>query len=222
MYSDWVRPLDDSPVSRELESAFVKLDVQQIRETVKRALVSGIAATEIVKCMQAGMMEIGKKYEAGEYFLSELMAAGDILKVTMEQLTPSLGQRSNAATTGTIVLGTVQGDLHDIGKNLFKIIVQSLGFTVRDLGIDVPRERFVDEAKNPNADIVAMSALLTTSMDEMRLVVEELKRATLESKLKIIIGGNPISDEFGEAIGADAAVRDAVRGANLCKAWMMR
>ena len=191
----------------------------RIGEFVRKALASGISANEILKAMQEGMIEVGKKYEEGEYFLSELMAAGEIFKTTMEELTPYLS-KTKTVSVGTVVMGTVQGDLHDIGKNIFKTLLQSAGFTVLDLGVDVSPERFVDEVRKSNVDIVAMSSLLTTTMDQMRLMIDALKKAGLRNKVKIIVGGNPITAEFGKEIGADAAVRDAVAGATLCREWV--
>ena len=191
----------------------------RIGEFVRKALASGISANEILKAMQEGMIEVGKKYEEGEYFLSELMAAGEIFKTTMEELTPYLS-KTKTVSVGTVVMGTVQGDLHDIGKNIFKTLLQSAGFTVLDLGVDVSPERFVDEVRKSNVDIVAMSSLLTTTMDQMRLMIDALKKAGLRNKVRIIVGGNPITAEFGKEIGAGAAVRDAVAGATLCREWV--
>jgi methanogenic corrinoid protein MtbC1 len=193
----------------------------RITELTRRALASGISANEILKVMQHGMIQVGKRYEEGEYFLSELMAAGEIFRTIMEELTPYLS-KTNTASVGTVVLGTVQGDLHDIGKNIFKTLVQSAGFTVLDLGVDITADRFVDEARKSNADIVAMSSLLTTTMHQMHIVIDELTKVGLRGKVKAIIGGNSITEEFGREIGADAAVRDAVLGARQCRDWLKK
>jgi len=213
------RVFGDMSVIRELSLAFVNLDYRQIRELIRKALDSGASASEILKAMQEGITDVGKRYEEGEYFLSELMAAGEIFKAAMEELTPHL-TKANTTSIGTVIMGTVKGDLHDIGKNIFKTLLQSAGFSVHDLGVDVPAEKFVVETRKSGADIVAMSSLLTTTMDQMRVVVDELKKAGLRKKVKIVLGGNAITEEFGKEIGADAAVKDAVLGARLCREWV--
>lgn len=202
----------------ELTSAFVEIDYPRVKELIKKAIDSNIPANDILKAMQEGTIAVGKKYENGEYFLSELMAVGEFFKTGLEELTPYLS-KANVASVGAVVVGTVKGDLHDIGKNLFKTLLQSSAFTVYDLGIDVAPEQFIDELRKTKAGILAMSSLLTTTMDQMHVVTEELKNAGLRSKLKVIVGGNPINEEFGKDIGADAAVRDAVIGVRVCKKW---
>jgi 5-methyltetrahydrofolate--homocysteine methyltransferase len=205
--------------TQELISAFIALDYQKVKELVKEMLNSGISASEILKSMQEGMVAIGKKYEEGEYFLSELMAAGEIMKAGLEELMPHL-IKGTMPSVGTVVIGTVKGDIHDVGKNLVKVLLQSSGFNVYDLGVDVPPEEFVNKVKEANADILALSALLTTTMNQARLVIEELKKAKLRDKVKVIVGGNPITEEFGKEIGADAAVRDAMHGIRICTEWV--
>lgn len=211
--------MKETIMTQELISAFIELDHQKVKELVKKALNSGISAPEILKGMQEGMIAVGKKYEEGEYFLSELMAAGEIMKAGLKELMPHL-TKTSTTFIGTVVIGTVKGDIHDIGKDLVKVLLQSSGFKVYDLGVDVPPEEFVNKVKEVNADIVAMSALLTTTMDQTRFVIEELKKAKLRDKVKVIVGGNPITEEFGKEIGADAATRDAMRGVRICTEWM--
>jgi len=143
------------------------------------------------------------------------------MKAGLKELTPYLAGES-MATAGTVVIGTVMGDLHDIGKNLVKTLLQSSGFTVHDLGIDIPSEAFVNKVKEVNADILALSALLTTSMGEIGVVIEELKKAGLRSRVKVIIGGNSVTEEFGREVGADAMTNDAVVGVRICQEWMKR
>jgi methanogenic corrinoid protein MtbC1 len=200
-------------------SAFADLDQRQVLRLTEDALNSGVPANDVLMSLQDGINNIGKEYEDGRCFLTELMAAGDIFKAAMEKLTPRLAM-TDASSVGTLVLGTVRGDLHDIGKNIFKTFVESARITVHDLGVDVSPDDFVDKVATTHANIVALSSLLTTSMDQIRVVIEELKKAGLRSKIKIIIGGNSITDEFGKEVGADAAVRDAALGARICKEWM--
>jgi methanogenic corrinoid protein MtbC1 len=204
-----------------LVSAFVQIDYPQVKELTRKALKSGIPANDVLKALQEGTTAVGKKYEEGEYFLSELMTAGEFFKVGLEELKPYL-TRADAHSVGTVVVGTVKGDLHDIGKNLFKTLLESSAFAVEDLGVDVAPEHFVDQVRKTNARILAMSSLLTTTMDEMRVVIQELEKSGLRDRVKVIVGGNSITEEFGREIGADAAVKDAMHGVHVCTEWVKR
>lgn len=206
---------------RELVSALIGLDYQRARGLTRKALGVGASAKDILAAVQGGMTDVGKKYEDGEYFLSELMAAGEIFKAVMEELTPYLAS-TNPDAIGTVVIGTVQGDLHDIGKNIVKTLLQASGFKIIDLGVDVSPQGFVDEVRKSGADILGLSALLTTTMGQMRIVIDQLEKAGLRGKVRVIVGGNSITKEFGKEIGADAAVREAAFGARLCREWSKR
>jgi methylmalonyl-CoA mutase cobalamin-binding domain/chain len=200
-------------------AAFVDLEYGRVKDLVRKALESQIPPQDVLKAMQKGMAIIGDKYEEGEYFLSELITGGEMMKTGLEELTPYLAVES-MATAGTVVIGTVRGDLHDIGKNIVVTLLQSTGFKVHDIGIDVPPEAFVNKIRDVNADILAMSALLTTTMNEMGIVIGELAKAGLRNKVKVIGGGNSVTEEFGREIGADAATKDAMAGARICQKWM--
>ncbi|MEM1550803.1 MAG: cobalamin-dependent protein [Candidatus Bathyarchaeia archaeon] len=145
--------------------------------------------------------------------------AGEVVKEGMKVLEPYL-KVGEVKMIGKVVIGTVKGDLHDIGKNIVVTLLRASGLEVIDLGVDVPPERFVEAVKEHKPDVVAMSALLTTTMDEMENVIKALKEAGLRDKVKVIIGGAPITDEFAKKIGADAAAKDAIEGVNICKAWL--
>ena len=121
-----------------------------------------------------------------------------------------------------MVIGTVRGDLHDIGKNIVKMLLESVGFAVYDLGVDVPPERFVEEIQKTKPDILGMSALLTTTMASMKTTIDELNRTGVRNKVKIVIGGAPITNEFAREIGADSAAMDAAQGVRICKEWMKK
>jgi 5-methyltetrahydrofolate--homocysteine methyltransferase len=191
-----------------------------IRDLVKEAIASGIPPYEVfTKGMVKGITIVGEKYEKGEYFLTELVGAGEIMKEGMEEISPFLNSK-DVKPVGKIVIGTVSGDLHDIGKNIVKMLLTSVGFAVHDLGVDVSADRFVEEVKTIEPDIVAMSALLTTTMNSMKTTVEELRKAGLRNKVRIIIGGAPVTEEFGREIGADAAAMDAGQGVRICRQWM--
>ena len=192
-----------------LRDSLVSLDSEKVKETVNFALGSGIEPLKIVNSLADGMRMVGERYEAGDFFLPELMVAGEIMKKAMAIITPYL-KRSNVQRMGKVVLGTVEGDLHDIGKNVVETILTSAGFEVVDLGADVSAKRFVESVRNEDPNIVAMSALLTSTMDGMKEVVDELKEKGLRKGIKILIGGAPIDEGFAERIGADAYGKDAM------------
>jgi 5-methyltetrahydrofolate--homocysteine methyltransferase len=191
-----------------------------IHDFVKEAIASGIPPYKVfTEGMVKGITIVGQKYEKGEYFLTELVGAGEIMKEGMEEISPFLNSK-DVKPVGKVVIGTVCGDLHDIGKNIVKMLLTSVGFAVHDLGVDVSADRFVEEVKSIEPDILAMSALLTTTMNSMKTTIEELRKAGLRNRVRIIIGGAPVTDEFGKEIGADAAAMDAGQGVRICKEWM--
>jgi len=212
-------------VSREeilgrIRDAIVNLDIDNIGRLCLEAIEAGIPAYDIVMLgMSKGMEIVGEKYERNEYFLAELIMAGEVMKEGMKVLEPYL-RGSEMRKIGKVVIGTVRGDLHDIGKNIVATLLSAAGFEVIDLGVDVSPEKFVEAVKEHNPDIIGMSALLTTTMIEMENVIKALKEAGLRDRVKVIIGGAPITREFAEKIGADAAARDAVEGVNICKSWV--
>jgi len=162
---------------------------------------------------------VGRKYEAGEYFLSELLYAGSLVTELSEILSPAL-KNEQLKSKGVISLGTVKGDIHDIGKNIFKMLAQSAGFEVSDLGVDVEPSVFADEIRKSSPQVLALSALLTTSLAEMKNTVDSLVAANVRSKIRVLLGGNAVKKEFGKEIGADGAALDAVEGLELCKSWL--
>jgi 5-methyltetrahydrofolate--homocysteine methyltransferase len=212
-------------VSREeilgkIRDAIVNLDIDNIGRLCLEAIEAGIPAYEVVMLgMSKGMEIVGEKYERNEYFLAELIMAGEVMKEGMKVLEPYL-KSGEMKKIGKVVIGTVRGDLHDIGKNIVATLLSAAGFEVIDLGVDVSPEKFVEAVKEHNPNIVGMSALLTTTMIEMENVIKALKEAGLRDRVKIIIGGAPITREFAEKIGADAAARDAVEGVSICKSWV--
>jgi len=204
----------------KLRDAIVNLDIEGVQKACREAIDAGIPAYKAVTDgMAKGMEIVGEKYENGEYFLAELIMAGETMKEGMKVLEPYL-KGGEVKKIGKVVIGTVRGDLHDIGKNIVVTLLNTAGFEVYDLGVDVPPEKFVEAVKQNNPEIVGMSALLTTTMIEMENVIKALKDAGLRDKVKIIIGGAPITQEYAEKIGADAAARDAVEGVNICKSWI--
>jgi 5-methyltetrahydrofolate--homocysteine methyltransferase len=150
-------------------------------------------------------------YEAGEFFLPQLVMAGATMKEGMAVLEPLLKDEGEGRSKGTVVIGTVEGDLHDIGKNIVKTLLEAAGFRVHDIGVDQPVANFVDTARQANAQIVAMSALLTTTMPNMAQVVDALAEAGLKDRVRVMVGGAPISREFANQIGAEGYAADAVK-----------
>ena len=203
-----------------IRDAIVNLDIDNIGRLCEEAVKAGVPAYEVVMDgMAKGMEIVGEKYECNEYFLAELIMAGETMKEGMKVLEPYL-KAGELKKIGKVVIGTVRGDLHDIGKNIVATLLSAAGFEVVDLGVDVSPEKFVEAVKENNPDIVGMSALLTTTMVEMEEVIKALKESGLRDKVKVIIGGAPITEEFAKKIGADAAAKDAVEGVNICKSWV--
>jgi len=204
----------------EIRRVILELEaVETARNVVYRALNSGVSPLSVVDALSDGLMVVGNKYENGEYFLSELIMAG-ILATEISNLLKPLLKKSEVKPIGKVVIGTVRGDLHDIGKNIVATMFSSVGFEVVDLGIDVPAEKFVDAAKTENPDIIGLSCLLTTSMDEMKNVIGKLRGADLRRNVKIMVGGRPITQEFADGIGADAFSANAIKAARTAKMLM--
>ncbi|MDQ1280478.1 MAG: hypothetical protein QG670_1741 [Thermoproteota archaeon] len=213
------RTKNEKEILERLRESIVNLDVEGVQKACEQAISSGIPAYDVVvHGMANGMEEVGKKYEAREYFLSELIIAGEVMKEGMKILEPHLKTRKTKPV-GKIVIGTVKGDIHDIGKNVTVTLLGAAGFEIIDLGVDVPVEKFVDAVREHKPDILAMSALLTLTMPEMEAVIEALRKAKLRDRVKIIIGGASITAEYAKKIGADAGVREAFEGVKVVKAW---
>ena len=212
--------MKEEEILGKIRDAIVNLDIDGVQNACKEAIEAGIPAYKAVTDgMAKGMVIVGEKYENNEYFLAELIMAGETMKEGMIVLEPHL-KSGELKKIGKVAIGTVRGDLHDIGKNVVVTLLGAAGFDIVDLGVDVPSEKFVEAVKENNPDILGMSALLTTTMIEMESVIKALKKAGVRDKVKIIIGGAPITQEYADKIGADAAARDAVQGVNICKSWV--
>jgi len=210
----------EKEILERLRNSVVNLDINGVQQACKDVLAANIPPYKaVMDGMAKGMEIVGQKYEAKEYFLAELIMAGETMKEGMKILEPYL-KKGDLKVTGRVVIGTVRGDLHDIGKNVVTTLLKAAGFEVIDVGVDVPAEKFVEATRKHKPDILAMSALLTVTMTEMETVIKEIKKAKLRSKVKVIIGGAPITAEYAKKIGADAAAKDAVEGVNRCKTWM--
>ncbi|MEW9122949.1 MAG: cobalamin-dependent protein [Thermotaleaceae bacterium] len=176
-------------------------------------------AQKVVNACQQGMAVVGDLFDKGEYFVGDLIFAGELLSSAIEVLKPVIGS-GNTVKLGTIVLGTVEGDLHDIGKNIFKSMSEAAGFEVYDLGIDISASTFVEKIKEVKPQIVGMSGVLTLALDAMKVTVDALKDAGLRDDMKIIIGGNPVTKEACAQIGADAFTTNAAEGVKICQGWV--
>lgn len=186
---------------------------------VTNALSQSVSPIEIAeKGIRRGLQIVGEKYEANEYFLSELLYAGSLVSDLFELLKPSM-KNHQLERKGVIVLGTVKGDIHDLGKNIFRMLADSSGFEVHDLGVDVEPATFVAQVKEFRPQVMGLSALLTTALMEMTGTLDALRTAGLKDNLKVLLGGNAVKKEFGAEIGADATALDAVEGLEICRGW---
>jgi corrinoid protein of di/trimethylamine methyltransferase len=198
----------------DISALLQKGRANETRAAVQKAIDEGIGAKDILeKGLMAGMSIIGDKFKVNEVYVPEVLVAARAMKAGIEPLQPLLAS-SGVKSKGTVVIGTVKGDLHDIGKNLVKMMMEGKGLEVHDLGVDVSSEEFIDAARQYKANIVACSALLTTTMTEMKGVVEAMKTAGLRDKLTIMVGGAPITDAFCKSIGADLYSPDAASAAD--------
>ncbi|MFQ6074722.1 MAG: B12-binding domain-containing protein [Candidatus Bathyarchaeia archaeon] len=206
-------------ILEELRDRLVDLDIEAVKAACDEALEAGVPPLEAVtRGLAKGMEVVGERFEKREYFLPELIMAGEVMKEGLSILEPHLvGSEMGAGPR--VVIGTVQGDMHDIGKGVVASLLRASGFMVHDLGFDVPAAKFVEAVKEDGAQILAMSALLTATMPEMKRVVGRLEEDGVRDGVKVIIGGAPITKAFGESIGVDHATNDAVEGVNMCKKW---
>jgi corrinoid protein of di/trimethylamine methyltransferase len=193
------------------------MDEEKTVELAKLCIEKEISAYEgIEKGLSDGMNRAGQLYEEGEYYIPELLMCSDAMYSGIEVLKPHL-EKSETESKHKVVIGVVQGDTHDIGKNLVKIMMETEGFEVVDLGRDVPPAAFVEKAKEIGADIIALSTLMTTTMDGMAEVIRILEEEKLRDRIKVMIGGDPISQSFADKIGADIYTTDASKAAKRAK-----
>jgi 5-methyltetrahydrofolate--homocysteine methyltransferase len=192
-------------------------DRERVKTGVQSALDAKMDPTTLLnQGMIAAMSEVGRRFEEGEYFIPEMLIAARAMKEGLAILRPFLVS-AKVKTTGKVVIGTVQGDLHDIGKNLVSMMLEGAGFEMIDLGADVSPDKFLDAVRTHSPDLVAISALLTTTMPGMKTTIEAFKTAGLRDKVKIIIGGAPVSETYAAQIGADGYSSDANKAVALAK-----
>ena len=203
----------------EIKTALVEFEVDILKEKIQEALDHGINAQELITVLSEGMDIVGGKYLEGEYFVTSLIIAGETMKEAIVVLEPHLKGHAGA-TRGKIIMATVAGDVHDIGKNIFTTLMGAAGFEVIDLGVDVSVEIIVEAVRGHNPDVLGLSALLTTNLEEFPLIVKKLEEEGLRNSVKIVVGGATVTDEFAKDAGVDAYAQSAVEGVNICKAWL--
>ena len=190
-------------------NAILDGDVTGAKEGVQTALMADLQPENILSDgMIAAMREVGQRFEEGDYYVPEMLVAACAMQSALSLLKPRL-IASDVKSAGKVAIGTVKGDLHDIGKNLVTLMLQGAGFEVKDLGVDVPPEKFVEAIATGDVNIVALSALLTTTMPNMKTIIETIQQAGLRDKVKILVGGAPVTQEFANQIGADGFSADA-------------
>jgi methanogenic corrinoid protein MtbC1 len=186
---------------------------------VEKALAEGVDPMDLLGEAKEGMKIVGQRFASEEYFIPDLVFSGEILKGIIKMLEPHLKKGEEAERLGKVVIGTVAGDIHDIGKNLVVFMLDVSGFEVTDLGVDVPAQKFVNKIKESGAPIVGLSGFLALAFDSMKQTIEALKDAGLRDKVKVMIGGGQVSEEIRKYTGADAYGKDAMAGVTLAKKW---
>ncbi len=204
--------MKENEILERIVESLVNLDSGELKNTVKKALNCKISPHKIFnQGFGKGMEIVGEKYENGEYFLSELIMAGVTMNEGLELIKP-LMKSEDMKSRGKVAIGTVEGDLHDIGKNIVKTMLESSGFEVHDLGVDVPPERFVEKVKELKPDILGMSALLSVTMNKVKETIAALEKVSLRNDVKILVGGRCLDEKIAREMGADAYGSDAWDG----------
>ena len=187
---------------------------------VKELIQSGANPMDILDDARSAMEVVGKRFETSEYFIPDLIMAGEILKEISEIVKPLLEKLGGSAKKGKVLIGTVAGDIHDIGKDIVTFMLDVSGFDVLDIGIDVPVQTFIEKIKDLQPQVVGLSGFLTLAFDSMKKTVEAIEKEGLREKIKIMIGGGQMDETVKTYVGADAYGKDAVAGVQLCKQWI--
>jgi corrinoid protein of di/trimethylamine methyltransferase len=213
-----------SDILERLTNAVLETNVDAAREAATKALEAKIDPLDAIQNgLAKGLREIGARFERGEMFLMELILGGEAMKAGLEVLTPEIAkQRKELTGSGTVILGTVEGDMHDIGKSVVNAMLTAEGFEVTDLGVDVPDQVFVNKTKEIKPHILGLSALMTTTRTKQKDVIEALKRAQLRNAVKVMVGGATVTPEWASEIAADGYGEDAVDAAKKAKELVKR
>jgi 5-methyltetrahydrofolate--homocysteine methyltransferase len=192
-----------------------------VLQGIKAAIDAGIPVSEIINDgMIAAMGDVGRRFESGDFFIPEMLVAARAMQAGMNDVKPYITE-TDIETSGKVVIGTVNGDLHDIGKNLVSVMLEGAGFEIIDLGLDVSPDEFVKAVGEHHPDILAMSALLTTTMSNLKVVIDALKEAGVRDQVKVLVGGAPVTASYAEQVGADAYAPDASRAVSVAKSLIV-
>jgi len=203
----------------KIKNSLEEFNSEALRRDVKEAVWRGVPVEEIIEALRGGMEAVGDRYRAGELFVTDLIVAGEVMKEAQEVLEPSM-KGTSIREIATVVVATVSGDVHDIGKNLLAMLLRAEGFRVIDLGVDVSSQRIVDAVKEYRPEILGLSALLTTNLEEFPRIVAALKKESLRDGVKVIIGGATVTKQFALESGVDAYAKTAIEGVSFCKKWV--
>jgi len=204
----------------KIAEALIALKAAEVGSLVKEALDNNISAEEILNSgLIKGMNEIGAQFKVGKIYVPQVMLAARAMYTGLDILNPILSEQ-NVEPAGIVAIGTVKGDMHDIGKNLVAMMMEGAGIKIIDLGTNVTADKFIDAIENQGAQIVAMSALLTTTMQEMKTNIEQIAEAGLREQVKVMVGGAPITQEYADEIGADGYTADAGSAAEMAKEFL--
>ncbi|MBM3176297.1 MAG: cobalamin-binding protein [Chloroflexi bacterium] len=204
----------------ELANALANLEEDKVRQLVQQRMNPNADALSVVDELRKGMDIVGERYKSKEYFLSELIISGEMFKESMAVIEPRLKAGKKGEPLGKMVLGTVKGDIHNIGKDIVATLLTAAGFEVYDLGIDVPPEKFVEKLNQTDSTILGMSGLLTPAFESMKETVKAVEAAGLRNRVKVIIGGGIVTEQVGRYVGADAFTDDASEGLEMCRRFV--
>ena len=214
----------EKEILEALKRAVIDADEELLKETVDTALKAEIDPVKAIKeGLSLAMLEVGEKMESGELFLSQAMLSAETMRRGTETFIAKIpSKKMEEVVIGTVVIGTVQGDIHDIGKNMVASMLTAAGFTVYDLGKDVPVRKFIEEAHRTNADVIAISALMAVTIPFIRDIIKALQDLGVREKYKVIVGGGPVTEEYAEEIGADGYGKDMVEAVEVAKKLIKR
>jgi len=207
-------------MAEDLVSILADLKEEEVLALVQKQLDEGQDPMEILNNSRKAVAIVGQRYQTGEYFIPELVYSGEILKAIVEMVKPKLSDSAEIKRLGKVIIGTVAGDIHDIGKDIVTFMLDVNGFEVYDLGVDVPAQLFVDKIKETEAPVVGLSGFLTLSFDSMKETVAAIKAAGLRDKVKIMVGGGTLDEKVGEYVGADSFGRFAGDAVSMAQKWI--
>jgi 5-methyltetrahydrofolate--homocysteine methyltransferase len=209
-------------MTESLVQALVEMKEAEALQRAKQLLADGSDPLRILESCSMAMEIVGQRFEKGVYFLPHLMMAGEMLKQISSMITPLIQDQKSDAKGGRVLIGTVEGDIHDIGKNIVIFLLEANGFDVRDIGINQKPVKFVEAIQNFQPQVVGMSGLLTLAFDSMKKTVQAIEEAGLRKAVRIVIGGGVVTEKIKDYTGADAYAPDAMAGVRLCKQWIRK